>query len=123
MNRYAVTVGIMYADHPHPVLTPEQADPDGYLLVQAEDIPAAREKVQAVLGRNYAFIYPEADLIGSRYHTKGCVGEIVHGVIPPLMLVPAEIIEALPVLDDEGKRRDAEMMRSLAADVVRRSGE
>ena len=83
MNRYAVTLGVQYRNEPHPVLNPSQRNPDGYLLVQAENEIEARVKTQAVIGTAYAMIYPEDEVKGSRYHPLGCLGEILHGVYPP----------------------------------------
>lgn len=57
MNNYYVTFGQQYRREPHPKV--EYAHPDGWLLIEAEDIKTAREKAFNELGDAWAFIYVE----------------------------------------------------------------
>lgn len=78
-KRFYVTLGLQYKHEPHPYLPASRSNPDGFLLVRAENIKQAREMTQNVLGFSYAFIYPEEDFQRS-WHPLGCLGEILHGV-------------------------------------------
>lgn len=91
MNRYAVTLGVQYRNDPHPALAPEYSDPDGYLLVRADNERDARIITQAVIGTAYSSIYTEDEAMASHYLTKGCLGEIIHGILAP------DVSEALSV--------------------------
>lgn len=84
MNTYYATLGVQYKHEPHPVLTASQANPDGWLEVQAQTEERAREIIHAVLGSAYAFLYREDSFTDrDRWHPLGCLGVIVHGVFPP----------------------------------------
>lgn len=82
MARYMVTMGLQYKREPHPYLSAEHANPDGWLLVEADNEINAREKVRAVIGNRYSFLYTESDF-EPKWFPDGCVGEIVVGVFPP----------------------------------------
>jgi hypothetical protein len=98
VNRFAVTMGVQYRHEPHPDLPADLANPDGYLLVQAENESDARKIIDAVIGSHWAFIYPEDELLASphyqRYHPLGCLGEIFVGVLRPGVLPPTASVEA-----------------------------
>jgi hypothetical protein len=79
MNRYYVTLGLQYKHEPHPYLTSDRSNPNGFLVVRANSLAEAREMVQNVLGPHYSMLYTEADF-RKGYHPLGCLGEILHGV-------------------------------------------
>lgn len=49
------TFGVRYKREPHP--SGKEVDPDGYVLIHAEDFNEAIQMMQAEYGTAYAFVY------------------------------------------------------------------
>ncbi len=61
-------MGVKYKREPHPSGLP--VDPDGYVLIHADDMTQAIELMRERYGNNYAFVYPER-MLKKRYHPAG----------------------------------------------------
>lgn len=79
MATFMGTFGVQYATVPHP--SGLDANPDGYVRIEAPDYDVAVEAMQAVYGIEYAFIYPEEDF-KFEYHPDGEIHEIVAVEVP-----------------------------------------
>jgi hypothetical protein len=69
--KFVITFGQKYRFQDHP----QGGHPDGWFEVTAESEAAAREKVFAVLGQTWAFIYDENEF-DQTFYPKGKIGEI-----------------------------------------------
>jgi hypothetical protein len=116
MNRYYVTLGLQYRYDPHPVLPRDRANPDGFLLVQAENENEARDIVYSVLGTAYSFIYTESDFRRG-YHPLGCLGELKHGVYDAPGQAAARV---LAEADDEILQLAIESLDPMERQALRR---
>lgn len=76
MKEFFVTFGQKYRQDPHPLMP--EAHPDGYFVVEAEDMGQARDKVVESLGQAWAFIYSEEEfkMNGISLHPKGELARI-----------------------------------------------
>lgn len=63
--KYYVTFGQQYRKEPHPKV--KYADPDGYVLINAENYNEARQKAFKHLGVHWAFIYSEEEFKKSKH--------------------------------------------------------
>lgn len=63
---FYVTFGARYAREPHPKWA--LAHPDGYLVLEAEDEPFAREAAWKLCGQHWAFIYTQEQMFADVRH-------------------------------------------------------
>jgi len=73
MATFMATFGVQYKTVPHP--SGLDANPDGYVRIEAPNYDLAVEAMQAVYGVEYAFIYREEDF-AYEYHPDGVINEI-----------------------------------------------
>jgi hypothetical protein len=68
---FYLTVGQIYRREEHPC----GWHPDGYVVVEAEDYREARDKVWAVAGGKWCFLYEESKFDFS-FHPRGEIGRL-----------------------------------------------
>lgn len=61
MKEFFVTFGKKYADKPHPNFP--EANPDGWVVIEADDIGAARAEASSRFGEYFAFMYSKHDFL------------------------------------------------------------
>jgi hypothetical protein len=76
---FYVTFGSQYAHEPHPTF--RDGHPDGYLVVEADDVRAAHAAATVFLGHRWSRLYQEPP--APVYAPYGEVGRLVDGVYTP----------------------------------------
>lgn len=73
-----ITFGLRYRHEPHPTFP--QADPDGWVTVEASDLETAREIAFSAIGDAWAFSYPEDRFKTIRHmYTRGEIAVLTSG--------------------------------------------
>lgn len=77
-RKFYLTFGVKYRHEVHPHW--EGADPDGWVLIEALDEPAARALAQQYLGMFWSMLYPDThfteELNKRMYYPKGTIATI-----------------------------------------------
>jgi len=79
MERFVLTFGSRYATIEHPVLP--DAQPDGWYVVIARDLEAARHLACAAIGTAWSDLYPES-VHDPSYYPAGQIGTLMIVVTP-----------------------------------------
>lgn len=70
LQRFYVTFGYKYKSEPHPNY--HRANPDGYVVINAESEEKARQQAFKVFGNYWSFIYSE-EKMQFHFFPKGCL--------------------------------------------------
>lgn len=84
MSEFMATFGVRYRTEQHPSGLP--VDPDGYVLILADDYDEAVDLMQSEYGQAYAFIYPDTNF-KPEYHPKGVI-RVLDGITPHVEPAP-----------------------------------